>query len=75
MATAFTYTDTRGDLRRVLRNVLNMYSVENVSNTSDHILALYLMDSLEAFERAVKARDLWWTPKGVNNEIRSNAPD
>jgi hypothetical protein len=43
-----------------IENLINEYSRENISNTPDFILALYLMRCLEAFETAVKNRDAWY---------------
>jgi hypothetical protein len=47
-------------LRRDLAEVLNRHSREAGSNTPDFILARYLIGCLEAFERAVNARDGWY---------------
>jgi hypothetical protein len=51
------------DLRDELRALLNRHSRENLSDTPDHILAQYLLDSLAAFEAATRARDLWYQPR------------
>lgn len=44
------------DLSRELSEVLNRHCAENGSNTPDWVLAKYLLDCLEAFDAAVKAR-------------------
>ncbi len=43
-----------------LRAALNRTSQENGSNTPDFILATYLLGCLDAFNRAVNARDQWY---------------
>jgi len=40
-----------------LEVLINRYSVENDSDTADHILAKYLIDCLEAFQTDVRQRD------------------
>ncbi len=47
-------------LREDLSEVLNKHSQENVSNTSDFILASYLAACLSAFEACVVAREDWY---------------
>jgi hypothetical protein len=49
-----------GDLLKELAAVLNRYSVENGSDTPDFILAAYLSDCLEAWNRSVTAREAWY---------------
>lgn len=46
-------------LQRELSAVLNRASRENLSNTPDFILAEYLLNCLEAFELATRARVRW----------------
>jgi len=43
-----------------IRAVINRHSKENVSNTPDFLLASYLNKCLDAFDSAVKARDIWY---------------
>src|SRR4051794_18585051 len=50
----------RNELRSKLKSLLNCESAENGSNTPDHILADYLMASLDAFDEATAARDNWY---------------
>ena len=45
--------------RASLANTLNSFSKENGSNTPDFILGDLLADVLDAFDKAVKARDEW----------------
>jgi len=44
-----------------LSNLLNRYSMENVSNTPDFILALYMIDCLRAYNAATVERDHWYS--------------
>lgn len=43
-----------------LQRLLNAHSKENGSDTPDFILAEFLLDSLEAFDRATKMRSRWY---------------
>ena len=43
-----------------LKALINRHSRENASNTPDHILALFMLASLEAFEQAVQQREQWY---------------
>jgi hypothetical protein len=43
-----------------LSNLLNCYSMENVSNTPDFILAEFMMRCLMTFNTATKRRDDWF---------------
>jgi hypothetical protein len=43
-----------------LRAAINRNSLENGSNTPDHILARYLAGCLESFDRAARDRDHWY---------------
>lgn len=60
--------------------LINRYCVENVSNTPDFILAEYVQNALNAFNHAVKLREVWydvycepgridWTIKNRNRSI------
>lgn len=46
--------------RTKLSELLNAESMENGSDTPDFILAVYLMDCLDAFDRATHARERWY---------------
>lgn len=52
--------------RLELEQVINRNNVEIGSNTPDFILAEYLLQSIDAFDKAVKAREQWY---GVENKI------
>lgn len=41
-------------------SVINRYSAENNSNTPDFILAEYLMNCLEAYEKIHAANEKWY---------------
>lgn len=47
-------------LKEKIRHVLNCHSAENGSNTSDFILADYLLACLAAFDTAVNVREQWY---------------
>jgi hypothetical protein len=57
------------DLHKALTNLLNRYSSECTSDTPDYILAMYILDSLTAFERGVIRRDYWYGRTKIENEI------
>lgn len=48
------------EFRRDLATLLNRHSKENGSNSPDWILADYLADCLEIFDRGVRARERWY---------------
>lgn len=43
-----------------LQRLINKHSAENMNNTPDFILAKYMTDCLQAFSRAVIAREQWY---------------
>ncbi len=43
-----------------LDNLINCHSMENGSDTPDYILARYLRDCLETWNRAVRRRENWY---------------
>lgn len=47
------------DLQEEIRAALNRASAENASGTPDHILAGFLLEQLELFNRTVRARAEW----------------
>ena len=49
------------DLRTKIAEVINAVSAENGSDTPDWILADYLVDCLNAFDRAVNIRERWYS--------------
>lgn len=48
------------NLRREIEQALNRECAENRSNTPDFILAEYLIDCLNAFDKSVNAREAWY---------------
>ena len=52
--------EQRPDLEHALSNLINSYSQENLSNTPDFILAQYLLDALDAFNKATNSRNKWY---------------
>lgn len=46
--------------RKDLASIINRHSKENGSDTPDFMLAEYLADCLELFDRSVKAREKWY---------------
>lgn len=55
-----------------LRAALNKHCAENVSNTPDRVLALFLMHTMAAFNTATLERDAWYkrTRRQVDGAIR-----
>lgn len=50
--------------REELTRLLNRYSMENISNTPDFVLASFLYGALSAFEKATLERDRWQSGGG-----------
>lgn len=50
----------KDQFRNKLCELLNYFSMENESSTPDFILAKYLSDCLDAFDRATLARSAWY---------------
>jgi hypothetical protein len=50
-------TLTRPTFEQELEKLINKYSLEKGSNTPDFILATYLVDCLDLFNRATRRRD------------------
>lgn len=47
------------NLQEEIRNAINRVSAENGSDTPDYILAQFLVGCLNAYNKAVCARELW----------------
>ena len=60
-------------LRREICEVINRHSAENDSNTPDFVLAQYLVDCFDAFNRGVNARTRFYT--GAAPDHRWSADD
>ena len=48
------------DFRFDIEKLINQYSMENNSDTPDFILAEYLADCLETFDKAMQRREKWY---------------
>ncbi len=48
--------------KEALRQLINENSLENMSDTPDYVLANYMMDCLNAFNKAVNEREVHATP-------------
>ncbi len=61
------------EFRRELMLLINKYSRENFSNTPDFMLAEYLIDCLEVYEKLTQKREAWYgrTPKPCENPPES----
>jgi hypothetical protein len=55
-------------LKEDIEYLLNSYSRNNNSITPDFILADYIENSLQAFEKATRQRDIWNKSFKENNE-------
>lgn len=54
------YEDRIRAFENDLTHLINKYSLENRSNTPDHILAKYLVMSLVCLDHAIGVRDVWY---------------
>lgn len=50
----------RTEFRQKLQELINQHSMENGSNTPDFILAEYLDDCLQVFDKAMFRRSKWY---------------
>ena len=55
-----------------LRKLINECSMEKGSDTPDFILAQYMKDCLDAFDRAVKERSNWYKDNPCNIGNKDN---
>lgn len=63
--------DTKTQFHVKLESLLNSESMENGSNTPDFMLAEYLIDCLQAFDKAVRTRDDWYNKgEGIEENPR-----
>ncbi len=54
-----------------MSDLINSHSRENESDTPDFILAMFLGDCLEVFDKAVKRRSKWWGHDPWGDKIKS----
>jgi DNA-binding response OmpR family regulator len=59
------------DFRKELEALINRHSLENGSNTPDFILADYMTECLDTFDRIVKAREKWHGRKPTIAELHA----
>lgn len=57
-----------------LTSLINRFSAENDSNTPDFILAQYMADALEAFNKATNLREKWYGRDSEESKKLSEAP-
>lgn len=55
----------KSEFKKELEHLINRASQESKSDTPDFILAKYLVDCLDVYNKAVKRRDKWY---GYNNQ-------
>ena len=48
------------DFRKELETLINKHSMENGSDTPDFLLAEYLTDCLNTFEKTMQKREKWY---------------
>lgn len=60
------------NLEEEMKSLLNQYSVENESNTPDYVLARYLFESLDAFNKAVRTRELFYGRNPSDKKTNTN---
>ena len=60
--------EERQDYQEIVRDiarVVNMYSLEQESQTPDYILAEYMLKSLSDLNRLMRDRDYWYGERGA----------
>lgn len=50
----------RADVLADLTRLVNRHALENGSNTPDFVIASFLLEQLESFDRATSAREGWY---------------
>lgn len=58
----------KSEFQKELESLINSKSMENGSNTPDFILAEYLTDCLEAFNKATVNRTVWYSAEKTPSE-------
>ena len=48
------------NFRKKVENLINIHSLENGSDTPDFILSQYLVDCLQAYDKALQSREDWY---------------
>lgn len=57
-----------------ITQVINKHSMENGSDTPDYILATYLLDCLNSFNKAVNARERFFGRCKINKSTTETIP-
>ena len=73
--TTTTKIANRITLEEEIRSAINRNSAENGSNTPDFILATYLIDCLNAFDKAVNYREKLCSPKYIVTKLNGIEPN
>lgn len=58
------------DLKSKIKQAVNSVSAENGSDTPDFILAEYICDCLNAFDKAVASREAWYGRRPSKEETK-----
>lgn len=58
------------EFRDELTTLINKHSRENRSNTPDYLLAEFLVDALNAFDKVVTMREVWYGRDSVTLEVK-----
>ena len=66
--------EKRSAFEAELKQLINRHSLENGSDTPDFILAAYLVDCLDTFNRISVWRQKWYSPDGVPALERDHGP-
>jgi hypothetical protein len=66
--------ERRSAFEKELAQLINRHSLENGSDTPDFILAAYLVDCLDTFNRISVWRAKWYSPEGVPTLERDHGP-
>ena len=56
------------NFRKELENLINKHSKENGSDTPDFVLASYLENCLDSFDKATKQREEWYDKEYIPNK-------
>ena len=60
------------EFRMELENLINNHSLEKNSDTPDFILAEYLTDCLETFDKIIKKREKWYNRESKLSSLSNN---
>lgn len=63
------------NFRNELESLINRFSRENGSDTPDFVLAAYLQDCLDSFDRAVIAREKYYGRVAEDGTLTNQDPE